>query len=132
MKTDDWKECAPAWFFVLDKERSCEEPNRAKINEALQNLRRLGYSVKMPNDTLKLGSAERIPHTAPKRPVRSAVMLSKLFGTNEKYIIVAKRLKLTDPEKFKQVQTGELTIPQILRDEKIERQLKKQEADNAK
>ncbi len=131
MRIDELKECAHAWFYVLDQERKCEEPNRATINEALQNLRRLGYSVKMPND-INVDSAERIPHKVVKRPVRATAIIAKFFDTNEKYIIVAKRLKLTDPEKFQQVRNGRLTIPQILRDEKIARQINAQEASNAK
>jgi hypothetical protein len=46
-KTDDWKECAAAWFFILDKERSGKRPNPEKIQEALQNLKRLGYSIRL-------------------------------------------------------------------------------------
>jgi hypothetical protein len=38
---------ATDWFFILDKERSCKRPNPEKIQEALQNLKRLGYTVRL-------------------------------------------------------------------------------------
>jgi hypothetical protein len=51
---------------------------------------------------------------------RSAVKLAKQFNTNPKYVAKAKELKTCNPEVFKQVKNGELTINDVIRSEKTE------------
>jgi hypothetical protein len=66
---------------------------------------------------------EQIPPTEiPKRDdsKRSAVMLAKQFNTNPKYVAKAKELKTCNPEIFKQVKNGEITINDVIRAEKTE------------
>jgi hypothetical protein len=51
---------------------------------------------------------------------RSVVKLAKQFNTNPKYVAKAKELKTCNPDVFKQVKNGELTINDVIRAEKTE------------
>ena len=46
---------------------------------------------------------------------RSAVKLAKQFNTNPKYVAKAEELRICNPEVFKQVKNGELTINDVIR-----------------
>jgi hypothetical protein len=66
---------------------------------------------------------ELIPPTEnPKRDdsKRSAVKLAKQFHTNSKYVAKAKEIKTSKPEVFELVKIGELSMPEVIRAEKIE------------
>jgi len=79
---------------------------------------------------------EQIPPTEiPKRDdsKRSAAKLAKQFNTNPKYVAKAKELKICNPEIFKQVKNGEITINDVIRAEKtdaLETQKKNMESEN--
>jgi hypothetical protein len=62
------------------------------------------------------------PSEKPKRDdsKRSVVKLAKQFNTNPKYVAKAKELSICNPEVFKQVKNGELTINDVIRAEKTE------------
>ena len=66
---------------------------------------------------------EQIPPIVnPKRDdsKRSAVLLAKQFNTNAKYVAKAKELKTCNPDVFKQVKNGVMTINDVIRAEKTE------------
>jgi len=66
---------------------------------------------------------ESIPPTEnPKRDdsKRSAVKMAKQFHTNPKYVAKAKEIKTSKPDVFELVKNGELSIPEVIRAEKIE------------
>ena len=66
---------------------------------------------------------EQIPPTEKSKrddSNRSAVKLAKQFNTNPKYVAKAKELRTCNPEVFKQVKNGELTINDVIRAEKTE------------
>lgn len=64
--------------------------------------------------------AEQIPPQA-KYERESATKTATIFNTNGNYIKAAKRLKATNPEAFKAVQSGEKTITQVKKEIKIEK-----------
>jgi len=75
------------------------------------------------NASTKKPLAESIPPSEkPKRDdsKRSAVKLAKQFHTNPKYVAKAKEIKTSNPEVFELVKNGELSIPEVIRSEKIE------------
>ncbi len=63
-----------------------------------------------------------LPIEQPKRDEskRSAAKLAKQFNTNPKYVAKAKELKVCNPEIFKQIKNGEVSINDVIRAEKTE------------
>jgi hypothetical protein len=44
-QTSDWRNCPKSWFWLLTEWQKDQNPE--KIQEALQNLKRLGYTVRL-------------------------------------------------------------------------------------
>jgi N6-adenosine-specific RNA methylase IME4 len=64
-------------------------------------------------------------------PNRLQQKLADTFNTNRNYINEAQKLKITSPEKFEQVKTGEKTLTEIKSEEKKEK-IRQQRVDMAK
>jgi N6-adenosine-specific RNA methylase IME4 len=68
---------------------------------------------------------EQIPHKAIQRTTE---ILAQTFNTNSKYVSEAQRLKRDKPEIFEQLKSGEKTITEVQKDEKIEQRKEKIES----
>jgi N6-adenosine-specific RNA methylase IME4 len=102
----------------------------AAIKEAVEKERRAKQAETQSQTKGETGLCRNKFPDSPKEPEEARIKIAEVFNTNPRYISDAQRLKRTAPEKFNQVLSGEKTITEVKKEEKIEK--RKQEIEQIK